>query len=103
MPFGFLKVRPEKGLDAATAWVYFRKEADYASPDIRKGLIFLLKQAAQQQGLRRITVPAADYEAPLQGFLESCGFSREGTLREALYLHEKYRDVHVYGVTVSNL
>ena len=102
-PFGLLKVRPEKGLDAATAWVYFRKEADYASPDIRKGLIFLLKQAAQQQGLRRITVPAADYEAPLQGFLESCGFSREGTLREALYLHEKYRGVHVYGVTVSNL
>ncbi|MFO7974321.1 MAG: GNAT family protein, partial [Candidatus Hydrogenedentota bacterium] len=102
-PFGLLKVRPDKGQRTATAWVYFRKEADYASSEIRKGLVFLLKQAAQQQELRRITVPAADYEAPLQQFLESCGFSREGTLREAIYHHKRYHDVHIYGVTLSAL
>jgi RimJ/RimL family protein N-acetyltransferase len=102
-PFGLLKVRPEKGLQTATAWVYFRKEADFISADVRKGLVFLLKQAGQQQGLRRITVPAADYEEALQRFLESSGFNREGTLREALYLHGTYRDVHVYGVTTASL
>lgn len=102
-PFGLLKVRPDKNQGTATAWLYFRKESDYASPDIRKGLVFLLKQAAQQQGLRRVTVPAAEHETPLQQFLESCGFLREGTLREALYLHGQYRDVHVYGVTISAL
>ncbi len=102
-PFGLLKVRPEKGLDTAMAWVYFRKRTDYEAADIRKGLAFLLKQAGQQQGLRRITVAAADYEEPLQRFLEACGFSREGTLREALYLHGEYRDVHVYGVSTASL
>jgi len=102
-PFGLLKVRPEKGLETASAWLYFRNEADYASADVRKGLAFLLKQAGQQQGLRRITVAAAEYEEPLQRFLEQCGFTREGTLREALYLHGVYRDVHIYGVTTSTL
>ena len=102
-PFGLLKIRPDKGLETATAWVYFRKTADYGAGDIRKGLIYFLKQAGQQQGLRRITVHAVDYEEPLQGFLEACGFSREGTLREALYLHGIYRDVHVYGITTSSL
>ncbi|MEA3364666.1 MAG: GNAT family protein, partial [Candidatus Hydrogenedentes bacterium] len=102
-PFGLLKVRPDKGGETATAWVYFRREGDCASPELRKGLIFLLKEAARQQGLRRVTVPAAEYEVSLQQFLESCGFSREGTLREALYLHKQYRDVHIYGVTLAAL
>jgi len=102
-PFGLLKLRAEKVAETASAWLYFRNEADYAAADLRKGLAFLLKQAGQQQGLRRITVSTAEYEHSLQHFLEQCGFTREGTLREALYLHGTYRDVHVYGITTSAL
>ncbi len=102
-PFGLLKLRPEKVAETASAWLYFHNEADYAAADLRKGLAFLLKQAGQQQSLRRITVSTAEYEQPLQHFLEQCGFTREGTLREALYLHGTYRDVHVYGITTSAL
>lgn len=102
-PIGLFKFRPDRVAGAAQAWLYLRKPADYASRDIAKGIRFLMKEASGQQSLRRITVPAADHETGLQGLLESVGMAREGTLREALYLHGAYRDVHIYGTGVDSL
>ncbi len=102
-PFGLLKLRPERTPGAMQGWVYMRNEADYGSDDVRKGLRFLLKQASTSQSIRRLTVPAAVYETALQDFLEAVGFKREGTLREALYLHGEYHDVHTYGLAADTL
>lgn len=99
-PFGLFRVRPERIKGAAEIAFYFRNEADYASDGTRKGIQTLLKQAGGQQELRRLTVPATAAETGLQQFLEALGFQREGTLREALYLHDAYHDVHVYGITL---
>jgi radical SAM protein with 4Fe4S-binding SPASM domain len=102
-PIGLLKFRPDKTPGVANGWLYLRKPEDYASDDIRKGFRFLLKQASAQQSLRRIVVPAAAYEKPLQDFLTALGFTKAGTQREALYLHNKYHDVHMYSVSPENL
>lgn len=102
-PFGLVKLRPEREPGAAQAWVYMHEAADYAADDIRKGFRNILKEAGGQQSIRRLTIPAAVYEEELQRFLEAVGFRREGTLREALFVHDAYHDVHIYGISTAEL
>ena len=101
--FGLIKLRPEREPGAAQAWVYMHDEADYTADDVRKGFRAILKEAGGQQAIRRVTVPAAEYETGLQGFLEGVGFRREGTLREALFVHDAYHGVHLYGMSTADL
>jgi len=99
-PFGLFRVKPERVKGAADVAFYFRNEADYAADKVRKGIQTLLKQAGGQQELRRLTTSVTAEETGLQQFLEAIGFEREGTLREALFLHDAYHDIHLYGITV---
>ena len=99
-PFGLFRVRPERVKGAADLAIYFHNEADYASDSIRKGIQTLIKQAGGQQELRRLISSVSVQETALQQFLEALGFEREGTLREALFLHDAYHDVHIYGITL---
>lgn len=100
-PFGLLRVRPEPIPGTARAWVYFRREEDYAGAGIRRSFRTVLGEAAGQQKLRRVNVPAGPNETALAAFLESIGFALEGVEREALYLHGAYHDVRVYGMAFN--
>jgi len=102
-PLGLFKVRPDRIPGAAQAWVYLDDENDYAADTIRKGFRALLKEASGQQAIRRLTVPTAPWENALQTFLEAVGFTREGMLREALYLHGRYHDVTVFSIAADTL
>ncbi|GMV92329.1 MAG: hypothetical protein AMXMBFR82_21070 [Candidatus Hydrogenedentota bacterium] len=102
-PFGLIKLRPEREPGTALAWVYMHAPNDYAADDVRKGFRTILKEAGGQQSIRRLTVPAASYEEELQAFLEAVGFAREGTLREALFAHDAYHDVHIYAISTETL
>lgn len=101
--FGLVKLRPEREPGAAQAWVFMKDEADYASDEVRKGFRAILKEAGGQQSIRRLTIPAAAHETGLQAFLEAVGFTREGTLREALFVHDAYHDVHLFGISTADL
>ncbi|MDZ4859361.1 MAG: SPASM domain-containing protein [Candidatus Hydrogenedentes bacterium] len=100
---GLIKLRPDRLPGAAQGWLYLHNEVDYAADDVRKGFRALLKEAGGQQAIRRLTIPAAAYETGLQTFLEAIGFAREGTLRETLFVHDKYHDVHLYGIATDRL
>ncbi|MBM3288931.1 MAG: SPASM domain-containing protein, partial [Candidatus Hydrogenedentes bacterium] len=100
---GLIKLRPDRTPGAAQGWLYVHNDTDYAADDVRKGFRALLKEAGGQQSIRRITVPAAAYETGLQKFLEAVGFAKEGTLREALFVHDAYHDVHLYGLSTDRL
>ena len=102
-PMGLLKVRPERFQNAAQAWLYLHDEADYASDATRRGFRAILKEAGGQQSVRRLTIPASSKEQGLQAFLEAVGFTQLGTLRETLYLHGAYHDVHLFDVTLDRL
>ncbi|MBX7257294.1 MAG: SPASM domain-containing protein [Candidatus Hydrogenedentes bacterium] len=102
-PFGIVKLRPERVQGAARAWVYIHDPADYASEDVRKGFRTILKEASTSQSIRRVTVPAAAYESELQAFLEAVGFAKEGVQREALFIHDAYHDVSIYGLSTEQL
>jgi RimJ/RimL family protein N-acetyltransferase len=102
-PFGLIKIRPESVPGIAQGWVYFHDEADYGADEVRKSFRTILKEAAGQQSIRRVTVPASAPEEGLQRFLEGVGFTKEGTLREALFVHGERRDVHLYGVCLDEL
>lgn len=100
---GLIKLKPDRTPGAAQGWIYFHNEADYADDTVRKGFRALLKEAGGQQQIRRVTVPAGAYETGLQKFLEASGFTKEGTLREALFVHDAYHDVHLYGLSTDKL
>ena len=100
---GLVRIRPDRFPGTAQGWVYLHNEADYAADDVRKAFRTLLREATKQQSIRRVTVPASAPETSLQTFLEAVGFHREGTLREALFVHGEYRDVHTYGLCVDDL
>lgn len=101
--FGLIKLRPERVPAAAKGWIYFHNEADYSASDVQKGFRAILKEAGGQQSIHRLSIPAADYEKGLQKFLEAIGFTRDGTLREALFVHDAYHDVHMYSISTSKL
>lgn len=100
-PFGLFKVRPERISGAAQAWLYMHDEADYAAEPVRKGFRAILEQASGRHALRRLTIPVSPREEGLRGFLEALGFTKEGVLREALYLHGEYHDVTIYGIALG--
>ena len=100
---GLIKLKPDRTPGAVQGWIYLHNEADYADDTVRKGFRALLKEAGGQQSIRRVTVPAGAYETGLQKFLEASGFTKEGTLREALYVHDAYHDVHLYGLSTETL
>lgn len=100
---GLIKLRPDRVPGAAQGWLYLHNEADYAADDVRKGFRALLKEAGSQQAIRRLIIPAAGYETGLQRFLEAVGFRREGILREALFVHDAYHDVHLFGLSTDKL
>ena len=102
-PFGLLKVRPDRLPDTALGWVYMHDETDYVSDAVRRSFRFILKEAGDQQDIRRLLTPAAHDETALQEFLEAVGYARLGVLREALYLHGTYHDVVMYGIGMDDL
>ena len=102
-PIGLVRLRPDRFPGVAQAWLYLHDEADYSADDIRRGFRALMKEAGNQQSLRRLTVPVAEEEKGLQDFLEAMGFKREGTFREALFYFDKYHDVHSYAISTDAL
>lgn len=100
-PFGLLRLRPDRRPGIATVWIYMHDAKDYASDSVRKGFRALVREAAGQQALRRIVVPASEREEGLRAFLEATGFVLAGTQREALYLHGAYHPVALYMLTLE--
>jgi uncharacterized protein len=100
-PIGLIKFRPDGAEGAAWSWIYMHNEEDYAAADVRKGFKALLQEAGKQQNLRRLVVGALASETGLHDFLESIGFAKAGIQREAVYLHNSYRDVHLYSVALG--
>ncbi len=98
-PFGLLKLRPERIPGTAMIWLFFRAQADYDLESVRDSFRFLLRETAQQQHIRRVLCPAGPADGPLKGFLAAVGFSHAGTLRQALFLHDRYHDVSVFSYT----
>jgi radical SAM protein with 4Fe4S-binding SPASM domain len=100
-PMGLLKVRPDKWPGTALAWVFLRQPEDYAARAVQKSFKTILEEAAGQQALQRVMVPVGPFDDGLAAFLEACGFVREGTQREALFLHGAYHDVSFFGKTLT--
>jgi radical SAM protein with 4Fe4S-binding SPASM domain len=100
-PMGLLRLRPESAPGAARLWIYLRDEKDYTSEPVRRSFRHLLGEAAKGQQLRRLVVPVGPAEAPLAEFLAAAGFTLEGEQREALYLHGRYHNLRIYGVTLG--
>ena len=51
-----------------------------------------------QMNLHRIWLRVYDFNARGRRCYEKCGFREEGLMREAVFKHGEYRDVHVMGV-----
>ena len=102
--FGLFKMRPDLSQPGlARGWLYFRKQADYASDSIRKGFRAILKETGGQQAFKRLSIPVSHQEPGLAAFLEAVGFRQDGVLREALYLHGGYHDVAMYSILMDQL
>jgi len=96
-PCGLLKIRPDikiKGL--AWAWLYMRDVKSYGESGVRRALRTLLAETKKGQGMGRILIPVTAAESELAACLEFLGFQPLGIQRQALYLHNEYRDVTIY-------
>jgi RimJ/RimL family protein N-acetyltransferase len=98
-----MRLSPDRWEGTARAWLYFRDEKDYAEDAVRKSFRFLLKEAAGDQKLRRLTTLALAKEASLCAFLEGIGFESAGLLRDAVFLHGEYVPARVYVLAAENL
>lgn len=101
-PLGLLRLRPDILPATARAWLYFRKPQDYADSGLQRAFRELLREAAKQQALRTLIVPAGPFDPGLGNFLRAAGFKPCGCLREGLYLHAAYHDVTLYATTLES-
>jgi radical SAM protein with 4Fe4S-binding SPASM domain len=95
-PMGLIKIRPDRLAGLASAWLYLRKEGDYANDGVRTALRLLLREALKGRGIRRIIAPAGPNEEALATCLQAIGFQAVGVARAALYLHGKYHDMRLF-------
>lgn len=58
----------------------------------------LVRYAFEDRNLRRLEADVGAFNDASMGLLESLGFEREGTRREAAWYRGDYHDVHVYGL-----
>ena len=58
----------------------------------------LVKYGFNEQGLNRITIPAAKINAKSSAIPERLGFTEEGTLREAEWLNDHFHDMVLYSM-----
>ncbi len=102
-PIGLVKFAPDRLSGIARALIYLHRATDYADDSVRKGFRTLLKEAASMQTLRKLVVPAAEYDADLCAFLEAVGFRAAGVEREAIFLHNQRHDVRIYEAQAESL
>ena len=58
----------------------------------------LVRYAFEDRNLRRLTAHVGSFNDASVGLLESLGFEREGTMREATWFRGDYRDAYMYGL-----
>jgi RimJ/RimL family protein N-acetyltransferase len=63
-----------------------------------ESLRMLVAYAFARMNLRRIKALVFADNGPAIKLYESCGFIREGTLREEAYKDGRFRDVHIFGL-----
>ena len=93
---GLIKIRPDRLAGLASAWLYLRKEEDYANDGVRSALRMLLREALKGRGIKRVIAPAGPKEDALAACFQAIGFQAAGTARAALYLHGQYHDVRLF-------
>ena len=96
-PCGLLRMRPDarlKGL--AWTWLYMHDTKAYGESGVRRALKALLSETTKSQQIRRILIPVTPAETELTSCLESLGFHSLGVQRQALFLHNEYRDIIIY-------
>lgn len=67
----------------------------------REAVQLLVTEVLRTETVERIGATCDVENIPSARLLERIGFRREGTLRQALFHHARWHDVHVYGVTRS--
>ncbi|MFC6753412.1 GNAT family N-acetyltransferase [Halorubrum tibetense] len=67
----------------------------------REAARLLTNYGFRQRGLHRIAARVFAFNDASQALLESLGYVREGTSREAVFVDGRYWDVHWYGVLES--
>jgi ribosomal-protein-alanine N-acetyltransferase len=78
--------------------------AYYLDPDLHgegygsEGAGLLVQYAFEDLNLRRIEAGVGEFNDASIGLLESLGFEREGSRREAAYYRGDYYDMHMYGL-----
>jgi RimJ/RimL family protein N-acetyltransferase len=58
----------------------------------------MVRYAFEDRNLRRVGARVGSFNEASAGLLESLGFEREGTLREAAWFRGEYHDMHRYGL-----
>jgi ribosomal-protein-alanine N-acetyltransferase len=61
----------------------------------------VVRYAFEDRNMRRVDAAAGSFNQPSMGLLESLGFQREGTLREAAWFKGEYHDIVWYGLLRS--
>lgn len=61
----------------------------------------LVKHYAMQKIIRRFVIKCTVYNEKSNALAKRCGFSYEGTLKQAEYINETFHDQNIYGLIVD--
>ncbi len=61
----------------------------------------LIKHYAMQKIIRRFVIKCTVYNEKSNALAKRCGFSYEGTLKQAEYINETFHDQNIYGLIVD--
>lgn len=95
-PRGLIKIQPHTIPNLSVVCIYFHNPNDYTNKDIQDNFQILFNQIRNRFPKNRWLVYVNPDDTPLVSFIEKLQFQKIGTLRDALFLHNKYHPVDIY-------
>jgi RimJ/RimL family protein N-acetyltransferase len=95
--------RPHPVLEFVDVWYILGKTAARGRGYGREAVGLLVRHLFATETVERVGATCDVENVPSYRLLEGLGFRRDGTLRQALFHHGRWHDVHIYGLRRSDL
>lgn len=96
-PRGLIRIQPYNNIPNLTiVYIYFHNPEDYLNKDIQENFQTIFSQIKNHYPENRWLIPVKPDDKSFIIFLEKLHFQKEGTFRDALFLHNQYYHIDIY-------
>lgn len=98
---GSVGTHPINWMDRSASLGYWLSPDERGGGVMTRAVATLVGHCIERYGLNRLAIECVVENAKSRAIPQRLGFKHEGTLAEAYFLHERYRDIALYATTAT--